>query len=194
MDNISLIPKKEIAKKKRLPRFVSFEAPRLEFSAVAKIGLGLIAFMLVLTGGLYFWKYKLAQEVKGFNEELQRLTSQRDMGLENRLNNLNQILGIFKNVLDDHKYWSRAFDLLEAKTLNSVTFKAFKGTANNEMTLDGSAPGYGALAQQVKIFEDSLGVANVTTSNISVSEDGRVRFSLKITFSKDLIIRKNESR
>ncbi|MBI2454378.1 MAG: PilN domain-containing protein [Parcubacteria group bacterium] len=192
MENISLIPKKEINKEKRLPRFVTFEAPRLEFSALGKVGLGLIGVIFLFTGSLYFWKYKLAQEVKTFNDELQRLTAERDMSLENRLNDLNSVLGIFKNVLDEHRYWSFIFDVLESKTLNTVTFKSFKGSEkNNEITLDGTAPSYSALAQQVKVLEDAPNISSITTSNIGVSEDGRVKFSLKMVFAKNLI-RKNE--
>ncbi|MEK7175061.1 MAG: hypothetical protein AAB722_01870 [Patescibacteria group bacterium] len=191
MENISLIPKKEINKERRLPRFVTFEAPRLEFSALAKVGLGLIGVTLLFAGALYFWKYKLAQEVKTFNAELQRLIAERDMSLENRLKDLNNVLTVFKNVLDEHHYWSLVFNVLEAKTLNTVTFKSFEGAENNnEMVLEGAAPSYGALAQQVKIFEDAPGVTSVAASNIGVSEDGRVKFSLKMVFAKNLIRKK----
>ena len=191
MENISLIPKKEINKEKRLPRFVTFQAPRLEFSAVAKVGLGLIGVILLFSGALYFWRYKLAREVKAFNVELQRLTAERDMSLENRLKDLNNVLAIFKDVLDEHRYWSLIFDALETKTLNTVTFKSFEGSENNnEVILDGTAPGYSALAQQVKIFEDTPNITSVTASNIGVSENGRVEFSLKMVFARDLIRKK----
>lgn len=189
MDNISLIPKN--GNDKSLPRFVSFQAPKIEFSSLAKIGLALIVLVVAIIGGLYFWKYSLAKQVESFNGELQKLTSQRNMTLESRLNNLNSILEVFKNVLDQHRYWSLVFKMLEEKTLNTVTFKHFDGDETNGfISLLGTAPSYGALAQQIKIFEDSPNVISVLASDIGISEEGKVKFSLKLNFGKDLIRKK----
>ena len=191
MENISLIPKREKEKERSLPRFASFQRPPIEFTVLAKIGLGLIAGALVLGGGVYFWKYSLIRQVESFNEELQNLTSQRDMSLESRLKDLNGVLEVFKDILDEHRYWSLVFKILEDKTLNSVTFKSFDGDeTNNEFFLSGVAPSYGVLARQVKIFEDSPNVSAVSSSNISVSENGQIKFSIKINFSRDLILKK----
>ena len=190
MDNISLIPKKE-KDSRSLPRFVTFRGPQLELSASAKLGLALIVAALAVTAGFYFWKYRLNQQVASFNTELQRLTSQRDMSLESRLNNLNSILEVFKGILDDHRYWSQIFKTLEEKTLNTVTFKSFDGNDGDSVfLLTGRAPSYGVLAQQVKIFEDTPQIISVKASNIGLAEDGRVDFALAVNFSKDLIKRK----
>lgn len=190
MNNISLIPKKE-KDSRNLPRFVTFQGPKLELSALTKMGLGLIAAVIAVTGGFYFWKYRLNKEVASFNTELQRLTSQRDMSLESRLNNLNNILEVFKGILDDHRYWSQVFKTLGEKTLNTVTFKSFDGNDDDSVfLLTGRAPSYGVLAQQIKILEDTAQVSSVKASNIGLAEDGRVDFTLAVSFSKDLIKRK----
>ena len=190
MDNISLIPKKE-KDSRSLPRFISFRRPQLELSAVAKLGLILIIAALAVSAGLYFWKYSLNKQAASFNTELQRLTSQRDMSLELRLNNLNSILEVFKSILDDHRYWSLVFKMLEEKTLNTVTFKSFDGDdADSVFLLTGRAPSYGVLAQQIKIFEDTPQIISVKASNIGLAEDGRVDFTLAVNFSKDLIKKK----
>lgn len=190
MDNISLIPKKE-KYSRSLPRFVSFRGPQLELSALAKLGLMLVAAAGLVSAGLYFWKYNLNKQAASFNTELQRLTGQRDMSLELRLNNLNSILEVFKNILDDHRYWSLVFKTLEEKTLNTVTFKSFDGDdADSVFLLTGRAPSYGVLAQQIKIFEDTPQIVSVKASNIGLAEDGRVDFTLAVNFSKDLIKKK----
>lgn len=190
MNSISLIPKKE-KESRGLPRFVTFRGPSLELSATAKLGLALIALSLAATAGLYFWKYRLNSEVASFNTELQRLTSQRDMSLETRLNNLNNVLEVFKNVLDDHRYWSQVFKVLGEKTLNTVTFKSFDGDdADASFLLTGRSPSYGVLAQQLKIFEDTPQIASVAASNINLAEDGRVDFTLTVNFAKDFIRKK----
>ncbi|MDP3800146.1 MAG: hypothetical protein Q8Q90_01855 [bacterium] len=189
-NNISLIPKEESGSNS-LPKFSSFKSPDIELSSLSKLGLGLVAILLLITAGFYFWKYQLNNQAKAFNTELQSLTSQRDVSLENRLKNLNSVLEIFKGVLDEHRYWTLFFDVLEAKTLNSVTFKTLE-TSDTDSTINmsGSAPSYGVLAQQVKILEDTPNIVSVTSSNIALSAEGKVNFGLKIVFSKDLIIKK----
>ncbi|MEK9174610.1 MAG: hypothetical protein AAB725_01415 [Patescibacteria group bacterium] len=190
MDNVSLIPKKETSAY-GLPKFGTFQKPEFELSALAKIGLVLVGLILVFSGGLHFWKYRLTKEIASFNGELQKLTSQRDMSLEARLNNLNSVLEVFKNVLDDHRYWSQVFKMLEEKTLNTVTFKSFDvSEKENSILFTGAAPSYGVLAQQVKILEGSPNVIAVASSNINLGETGKVNFNLRVDFSKDLITRK----
>ena len=189
MDNISLIPKDK--KEHGLPKFVSFSAPQLEFSALAKIGLVAVLVFVIATGGLYAWKYNLNNKVKNLNSELQRITGQRDAFLESRLQNLNTVLEVFKNVLDDHNYWSLLFKMLEEKTLNTVTFKSFDGNDSaSTAIMEGTAPSYGALAQQVKIFENTNGVVSANASGIALSETGKVNFTIKITFNKEIIRKK----
>ena len=190
-ENISLIPKEESGAGSGPSKFSSFKRPNIELSAVSKLGLGFIGLLILVTGGLYFWKYTLNNQAKAFNTELQNLTSQRDVSLENRLKNLNSVLEIFKGVLDEHRYWTQFFKVLEDKTLNTVTFKSLEASdADNIINLAGSAPSYSALAQQVKIFEDTPSIVSVTSSNIALSAEGKVKFALKIIISKDLIIKK----
>lgn len=189
-ENISLIPKEEVGRE-NLSRSSSFKKPEIELSALSKLGLGFVGLLLLVAGGLYFWKYQLNNQAKAFNAELQNLTSQRDISLENRLKNLNSVLEIFKGVLDEHKYWTQFFEVLELKTLNTVTFKSLEASEKDGIiNLAGSAPSYGVMAKQVKIFEDTPNVVSVTSSNVGLATDGKVNFGLKIVFSKDLIIKK----
>ncbi|MEK7629101.1 MAG: hypothetical protein AAB394_01080 [Patescibacteria group bacterium] len=191
MENISLIPKEEINKGGGLARFSSFKKPEIELSALSKLGLALLGLVILITGGFYFWKYRLNNQAKAFNTELQNLTGQRDISLENRLKNLNSVLEIFKGVLDEHRYWTQFFEVLEVKTLNSVTFTSLEaGDSDNVINLSGKASSYGVLAGQVKIFEDTPNIISVSSSNIGLSTEGKVNFNLKIIFSKDLIIKK----
>ncbi|MEK7564632.1 MAG: hypothetical protein AAB501_00125 [Patescibacteria group bacterium] len=191
MENISLIPKEEINKGGGLARFSSFKKPEIELSALSKLGLALLGLVILITGGFYFWKYRLNNQAKAFNTELQNLTGQRDISLENRLKNLNSVLEIFKGVLDEHRYWTQFFEVLEVKTLNSVTFTSLEaGDSDNVINLSGKASSYSVLAGQVKIFEDTPNIISVSSSNIGLSTEGKVNFNLKIIFSKDLIIKK----
>lgn len=190
MENISLIPREE-GKSGFLNKLSFLKKPEFQLSPLSKLGLILIGVILLITGGLYFWKYQLNNQAKAFNTELQKLTGQRDLSLENRLKDLNSVLEIFKGVLDDHRYWTQFFELLEAKTLNSVTFLSLDvDDLDNIVTLSGTAPSYSAMAQQVKIFEDTPNIVSVDSSNIGLSGKGKINFDLKIKFSKDILIKK----
>ena len=191
MDNISLIPRPKSDGQKGLPSFTSFRGPKLEFSTLTRWS-GAVLVLLILAGGaLFVWEKKLAGRLVEYDNELQQLISQRDISLEERIQRLNAVLGTFKNVLDEHLYWTQLFKILEARTLNNVVFKSFNGSnADNSMLLDGSTSSYASLAKQVKIIEDTAGVESVTASGISLSKEGKIDFSLNINFEENLLKKK----
>lgn len=189
MDNISLIPKGE--KEQGLPKFVSFKAPKIEFSYFGRLGLILILIAGLAVVGLFTWKFFLNKEVTNLDLELKQITEQKDAALERDLQNLSAIMGVFKTILDDHSYWTLFFKLLEERTLNTITFKSFNGDdTTSTVTMGGSAPSYGVLAQQIKVFENTSGVASAYASGITLSETGKVDFNIKITFNKEIIRKK----
>lgn len=184
MNEISLIPKKD----KGLPSFSTFQKPRLEFNALAKAGVVLLALAVLAWGGLYLWQIGLNKQIQMYSQEKQQLTGQRNLELENKLKNLGVLLEVFNGILTNHRHWSKFFILLQQKTLNSVTFNAFKGDdKTTSIVLEGNSASYGALAQQVKVLENTAGVANVAATDIGLSEEGRVKFTLKLNFTPDLI-------
>lgn len=189
MDNVSLIPKTQ--KDKALPRFVSFQKPKLELNILSKIGLGLLAAGLLAWLSIYIWAKRIEAQVASATIDLEQLIGQRDMSLETRLKNLNAVLGIFKGVLDEHLYWTQFFKTLESKTLNEITFKNFSaGTDDNSVTVEGSARDYSSLAREVKALEDTSGINNVTASDVGLSEQGRINFKIKIVLDPDTLKRK----
>lgn len=184
--NISLIPKSEQAR--GLPRFVSFNGPKLDLTLPSKIGLGMVLLVVIIGLGLYAWKSQLNKQVKSFNAQLQQLIGQRDMALESKLKNLNAIMGVFGEVLDKHQYWSRVFEMLEKNTSSAVTFKSFDSDdAGNSIMLRGVTSGYGVLAEQIKIFENVPKITSVTASDMGLADGGGVKFALKIDFSPTLL-------
>lgn len=191
MDNISLIPRSNNDGRRGLNSFVSFQGPKFELTALAKIGLSVLLFLILAWVGLFIWERRLNTELNSYDVELQSLVSQRNMSLEEKLQSLNTILNVFKNVLDEHVYWTQIFKILETRTLNTVTFKSFTGnTSDDSLELDGSALSYAALAKQIKVLEDTPGINNVVSSNIGLAQDGKVGFSLKINFDGSLINKK----
>ncbi|MEK7500863.1 MAG: hypothetical protein AAB642_01935, partial [Patescibacteria group bacterium] len=175
MDTISLIPKSE--KERGLPRFVSFQKPKLELNRAAKIELLLLLVLAGLWGGAYFWQGQLAGELAAVNDQLQSVTGQRDIALENRLKAVGAALETFGGVLDKHRYWSKVFEMLEQSTLPEITFLNFESdAASSAISLKGRAPSYAALARQIKIFQTTPHITDLTASGINLSQDGHLNF------------------
>ena len=108
--------------------------------------------------------------------------------LENKLKNLGVLLEVFNGILTNQRHWSKFFSLLQEKTVNSVTFSAFNGDDKiAAIVLQGNSSSYSALAQQIKILENTAGVVGVAATDIGLSEEGRVKFTLKLNFTPDLI-------
>ncbi|MBI4119933.1 MAG: hypothetical protein HY454_00520 [Parcubacteria group bacterium] len=186
METISLIPKSE--KERGLPRFVSFQKPKLELNRAAKVELILVLALAGLWGGAYFWQGQLRNTLAVVNTQLQAVIGQRDMSLENRLKTVGAVLETFGNVLNEHRYWSKVFEMLEKNTLPEVTFVSFEGDdVANAITLKGRSPSYAVLARQVKVLQTAPDVSAVTTSGINLSPDGSLNFSVKIGFSRSLL-------
>jgi hypothetical protein len=190
MDDIPLISKRE--RERGLSKFVSFKrVPRIEFSFFSKLGLVLVLVAVLVGGGLYAWKFSLNKRVTDLKLELQQIKEQRNVALENELKNLSMILGGFKAVLDDHTYWTLFFKLLEDQTLNTITFKSFQGdSVSSAVIMQGYAPSFEVLAQQIKVFENTPGIVSANATGMTLSEIGEVNFGIKITFSKEIIRKK----
>ena len=184
MNEISLIPKKD----KGLPSFSTFQKPKLEFNALTKVGLVLLALAVMAWVGLYLWQVNLNKQIQSYSQEKQQLTGQRNLELENKLKNLGVLLEVFNGILTNHRRWSKFFILLQQKTVSSIIFNTFKGDDKTaSIVLEGSSASYGALAQQIKVLENTAGVAGVAAPNIGLSEEGRVKFNIKLNFISDLI-------
>jgi Tfp pilus assembly protein PilN len=191
MENISLIPKPQGTRRSGLPSFVSFRGPSFELTQLAKVGLGVIVFLVLVWVGVFLWDRGMQNELDANNEELQQLVSRRDLSLEERLKNLNTVLTVFKGVLDRHVYWTQFFKILEERTLNTITFKSLSGdTGSGKIAMNGVAKSYGALAKQIKIFEGLPQIKSVSTSKIALTEKGVVEFSLELIVGEDLFRKK----
>lgn len=82
---------------------------------------------------------------------------------------------------------SKTFDFLEKNTLKSVYYNNMNVDYPNRIVrLEGRAPDFEILAQQMGVLKNSPEIEKITLSNASLSEDrtGGVRFIIQINFKK----------
>lgn len=98
--------------------------------------------------------------------------------------NLDQ-LSVFKNLLDNHVYWSQVFPEIERLTLPKISFSEFKGHINDNdkeviLDLSGSSRNFNELAQQVLAFRSSNIFKQVDFSTSGAQKEGGIGMGLKL--------------
>ena len=186
MQDISLISKKQ--KDRGLPRLANFKDTGKKIPQLMKVAL-LLLFLVILIGvGFFVWERALESKAKGLEEERTAVVAERDAALEVRVKTLSSIISAYQDLVIQHRNWSRLFGLIEDKTLPAVTFILFEGEyAKNVFTIEGRAPNYKTLAEQVKALESSEHLTSVEVGEVALTREGLVGFTLTTEFKKDVI-------
>lgn len=135
----------------------------------------------------YFVFYFLSEQIQNsFNVLKQDIATEEQKIQEAKVVseslNLDQ-LSIFKNLLDNHAYWSQIFPEIERLTLPKITFSEFKGLIDDKeiiLDLSGSARNFNELAQQVLAFRSGDMFKQVDFSTSGAQEQGGIGIGLKL--------------
>ncbi len=139
---------------------------------------GLFVFEIYL--GLDYWEERENQRAAAIEAE----TNQIKLDIIELTNKSQDALSFkdksaaFSDLLDNHIYWTRFFNWLEANTLNTVKYDGFTGDLSGVYSFDASAPSFAEASWQVKVFADKENVKSVSvnsvSSNAEISEEGSV--------------------
>ena len=130
----------------------------------------------------------LNSRIKTLDTEIANLTQTVGEEQQKNLVLLYSQLSNIQNLLNSHTASSKIFDLLEKNTQPQVYYLSLSfSLAGKNIQLDGSAPSYGALAQQIEIFKQIPEIEKVSLGDSAVIEDGTIRFSLRLTFKPGLV-------
>ena len=86
------------------------EALKTIFSKTGGVVLILVILSLLLYGGLLFYQSKLKEDLNAIKEEIAALDLKRDEKMEKAIVDLDEKLGVLKELFEDHLYWSKLFD------------------------------------------------------------------------------------
>lgn len=99
------------------------------------------------------------------------------------------------SLLDSHVYLSSFFDVLEERTLQTVTFSSLRLTVDDarsaEIQMTGRATTFNALAAQSALLATDRHIRRAIFSGITADESGAVQFSLTATVDPRLITGKD---
>jgi len=157
------------------------------FSFIVFAGSLVLYFGLILGYGSY-----LKTRVDTVKKQIDRMGGKISFQEKENILNLYSQLTNISALLDQHIKGSNFFSFMEEKTLPDIYF--FKGQFNlrdKAIILEGNAPSYKALAQQIKAFKESPLIKNVNLQDSFRKGEG-ISFSLLLSFDKNLFKFKNK--
>jgi len=122
------------------------------------------------------WHFqKIAFQVVEVEREMQFIKAQSNsfFSLRDEIADLEQKATRTENILNNHIYWTKFFDLLEEYTVPDVYFGDFKANTDGRIILNGSGKDLLSIAQQIVVFSQATDfVKEVSTSGIAKTPIG----------------------
>lgn len=168
-------------------------------------GRGLLAFIaltifiisvllaLGMFGYKFYLKYRIDQMSASLETALGRI--QPEPGIIRELIRFDNRIVSTKKLASEHLVLSSLFEFLEVSTPKTVRFSSFSYSMSNEgleLSMNGEARGYAALALQADIFSKSQYLKNSIFSDLNLNGKGDVNFSFKATVDPSLVSYKRQ--
>lgn len=153
-------------------------------------GVAVLVLMLILTGGLYY--YKSTQETKktSLDAEIISLEKNRDKKVEANLLTLSKQLSLISTLIDSHVVWSKALNKVEGLLQPQVQFETFSAAVlDNRFEFKALATNYTVVARQIAAFVSDDSIKDIALTNVHVLTSGKLEFSIKIEFDKTKFIK-----
>jgi hypothetical protein len=148
--------------------------------------------LLIALGGVFFYFQK---QISALNEKKNTLENQMttvgtptQKALEKEIFNTAEKIKDFSKISKEHKIVSKFFEFLESYCHPKVQFTSLNlDTKNYIANLTGNTENFQTLGEQILIFKGNENVKGLKISNVSLGEDGKVKFNLTFNFSPTLI-------
>ena len=153
---------------------------------------GVAALVLVFSVAavLAFYRSGLEDQVAGLDANLTNLEKKRDKKVEENLLTLSQQLTLTTSLLNNHIFWSKALAKVEALTQPQVQFSTFNAMAEEgRFEIKAFTLNYTVLAKQIAAYVSDDSIKDIDLSNVHVLTNGRLEFTIRITFDKNKFIK-----
>lgn len=148
-------------------------------------GITVLVLMLILTGGLYFYKSTMEDKKTGLDANIISIEEDRDKKVEQNLLTLNKQLSLISTLLDSHIVWSKALSKVESLLQPQVQFLSFSAAvSDNRFEFKALANNYTVVARQIAAFVSDDSIRDIALNNVHVLTSGKLEFSIKIEFDK----------
>lgn len=175
----SFIPKKPMIKETSVsPRPVSI---------FLVISLFVLITVLVITGGLFFYKGVVAKSITDAETNLNLAKARFEPSKITELQLLDKRLRAANEVLNNHITITPVFAALEQITMKTIRFTKFSYDLNAdasstlEIKMSGQAIDYRSIALQSDLFTTNKNLLNPVFSNLTLDNNGNVLFDLNFS-------------
>lgn len=149
------------------------------------IGVAILAIVIVLAGGLYFYKNSLENKLESLDAELLILEQSRNKQVEQNILVFNEQISILSDLLNKHAYWTTAFSKIEGLTQSQVQFNNVTATlTGNRLDFKATATNYTTIARQIATFLSEESITDVNLSRVNSLTNGQLEFTMQITFNR----------
>ena len=156
---------------------------------------GVIALVLMfaIAAALAFYRGGLENKLSELDTDLVNLENQRDKKVEANLLTLSQQLALTTQLLSNHVFWSKALTKIEALTQPQVQFSTFNALAEEgRFEIKAFTLNYTVLARQIAAYVSEDSIKDIDLTDVHVLTNGRLDFTIKITFDKNKFIREQQ--
>jgi hypothetical protein len=181
----SFIPKKPMVRE-------SATAPRsVNFFTI--ISLFILFTILLVTGGLYFYKGIMAKDVVAKKTNLTLAKNRFEPSKIQELQVLDKRLNAANEILSKHIAVTPIFQALQETTMKSVRFTKFSYSFGEDeksrinVKMSGVTLGYSFLALQSDLFAKNKNFIDPVFSNLLLNENGNVAFDLNFSVNPSFV-------
>ena len=165
--------------------------PIKKISKTQKIVLYSLVSLVFISIILYFFFSSLTKSAQNtLNDIKEQATEQRTpkmINLEESLQSYKVSIDEFSQYLNNHILITKFFDLLEKDSHPHLHFTQMNLSVSSEsVSLSGVADSFLTLGQQLTIFKNDPMIKSVSLSSVSLSDEGTIMFSLKISLDANL--------
>lgn len=181
--NLTLIAKKQPTVPQR-----SLERAERGMGIVFVVALLFFLVALGLYGAVYLYRGELQSSIDEATRELAQVEEELEPEIIAEIARVDRGLLTARSLLREHVHPSRIFQLLEDNTLQTVRYDSFSYALNQAtVTLSGEVDNFTNLTREIALLRSLPAVTAVSFSNIALKGEGKIGFSLGITFNKNLL-------
>ncbi|MBI5079649.1 PilN domain-containing protein [Candidatus Wolfebacteria bacterium] len=178
-NNSRSILEKELVKGERLP--VGWPWRLLTFMAII-----FLTVFLIYAGIAFGYSTYLKSQIKDLDEKIAEFNKSIDKESQEKLIAFYSQFVNVKKLLESHVNGSKIFEFLQKNTHQKVYYANMNlSLKEKNIRLDGVAPDYNILAQQMEIFRRAPEIENVSLTG-SQAKDNDIAFSLSIILKPEL--------
>ncbi len=149
-------------------------------------------FFLIISVAVYAGIYLINKSQEATQQQLVAQIQQKEDDLRPKV--LDQIFSLQKKIesvfeiIGSHGFSANTFTLVERDTHPRVSFESYLfSPKDNTIVMKGIAEDYGVLAKQISFLEGDQSVDNVEFGGLSLRDDSRVTFNLKIHLMRSVL-------